>query len=573
MKHARAPIVLVALVTLVAAAARAGDTGELRDLEARLRAVAREAEPRTVLVYGIFGLGTGAVIDPAGTVVTNAHVAAGARFAVLVHPDGRRALARREGIDYERDLAVLVPLEPPGAPAPHFVLRESDPAPGEWVAALGYPGGPRGDTRPTFTIGRIRPGRSGGKVRASGIVPLDYGGALRSDTPIFFGNSGGPLVDLEGRLVGINGALSIERDGFHGLTIPGALVRERIATLRGGRVRLPGGSVLDPRESRLAKRLDDLLDPLVCEMMERRLRDDRTPPEELRRRIEAALSSAEGAAPALSDAVRARGNAGRAQDEVARGVERLLAHFRNGPRHAALAPLCERLGARLSAVRPLAIEAAPGCAAPGTLVPGIGIVATASRFPPDVRAVRTSDGLALVLVARSDAHDLLLFRPEHAAAIGGAPPAPAAAGGGPEVGSLVLAIGPAGVRAAGVVSAGARPVPFEGLASLEAPARSLGRRIARGVLALAESLGLQDVADLARSIIRSIELQESMRAGSPPRPYPWVFSVDAPLGPADAGATLVDREGRLLGVVAANAHFGTTYAVPIATVREVFAGK
>src|SRR5438552_991090 len=103
MTHRHAFAALAALA-LSFPAARAEDE---KALEARVVKIAHFARARTPVVYGAIGLGSGAVVDAKGTVVTNAHVVVGARIAIVELADGRRWVARRRGIDLERDLAVL----------------------------------------------------------------------------------------------------------------------------------------------------------------------------------------------------------------------------------------------------------------------------------------------------------------------------------------------------------------------------------------------------------------------------------------------------------------------------------
>src|SRR3989442_130885 len=100
------------------------------------------------------------------------------------------------------------PLAPPTFP-PAPAVAPAPRIPGDWVVALGHPGGPFADRRPTVAAGKVLAlGRS---------LPIllegkEYVGAIQTDCPIFGGNSGGPLVDLFGRLVGINGAAGIVGD-------------------------------------------------------------------------------------------------------------------------------------------------------------------------------------------------------------------------------------------------------------------------------------------------------------------------------------------------------------------------
>jgi S1-C subfamily serine protease len=531
---------LAVAVLLAAPCALAADTPpalapeQAASLERSLVRVAAEATPKTVCVYGLIGLGSGAVVDPRGTVVTNAHVAAGAGYAVVLSSDGRRSLYRRRGIDYERDLAVLEPVEPLGKEAPYFRLATGRPEAGAFVAALGYPGGPRGaDPRPTFTFGSVLAGRFG--VTVNGI--LDYGDAIPTDVPIFSGNSGGPLVDMEGRLVGINGAVALAREAC-GLAIPAALVAERLETLKGGVIRLPGGHVLDPRTNPLVRLLEDRLDRSVKSFMEaRRAVPEARLPDEVARAL-----------PAKGDPAAA---------------ERFLAKTLDAPRNRILRATFAGAGGI-----GLRIEAAGGVRAYATPLSPREAVACASALG-GAEAFEAPGGRRFRVVARAEGLDLVLGRLERGPALEAAPDAPAAAPG-----ELVCVGGPDGPLAAGVVSAPARPVSeaTSRLLAASAGGGAIVLEIVRGVGKLAATLGADQVANLAREVEASLELQRGFSAGSAPRGYDCVISHDAPCGPSGAGAPLLDREGRLVGVHVACAHYGTSYAIPIDAVRAAFAG-
>jgi serine protease Do len=167
---------------------------------------------------GLFGsrerraqsLGSGLIIDPAGIVITNAHVIEGASKIVVVLRDGRELEADVLGADRDADLAVLkvgergLPSVPLGA--------STDLLMGETVIALGNPFG-LSNTVTTGVLsarGRTVPSERGG-VRFS-----DF---LQTDASINPGNSGGPLVNLEGAVIGINTAIVQGANGI-GFAIP-----------------------------------------------------------------------------------------------------------------------------------------------------------------------------------------------------------------------------------------------------------------------------------------------------------------------------------------------------------------
>lgn len=148
------------------------------------------------------GTGTGFLIA-GDRVATAAHVVAGA-VAVAVEADGQVLAARVVGIEPGNDLAVLALGRPVSGHV--FTLADRDPVPGTRVAAIGYPlGGPLSISEGTVS-GLHRTGtlESGQPVT----------GWLQTDTALNTGNSGGPLVDLKGEVVGVVSARSPEGPGL-----------------------------------------------------------------------------------------------------------------------------------------------------------------------------------------------------------------------------------------------------------------------------------------------------------------------------------------------------------------------
>jgi serine protease Do len=160
---------------------------------------------RTISFGGGSGEGSGVVLDRRGIIVTNNHVVEGTTRVNVAFNDGTHGTLRGEviGVAPERDLAVirvaatnLVPIR---------VGRSSRLRLGDAVVAIGYPlnlGGP------TVTRGIV----SGldRTVEPAGSARLE--GLLQTDAAINPGNSGGPLVDLAGRLIGINTAVARLQD-------------------------------------------------------------------------------------------------------------------------------------------------------------------------------------------------------------------------------------------------------------------------------------------------------------------------------------------------------------------------
>ncbi|GAH82002.1 unnamed protein product, partial [marine sediment metagenome] len=151
------------------------------------------------------GGGSGVIIDAEGHAITNYHVVRESEKVNVGLSDGRVLSAVVKGRDPTGDVAVIRIEQ---GPFPFAVLGDSDRLQiGQWVLAMGNPFGLATDFKPTVTQGvvsglhRYLPGTIGGD--------LIYTDCIQTDAPINPGNSGGPLFDLQGKLVGINGRVSV----------------------------------------------------------------------------------------------------------------------------------------------------------------------------------------------------------------------------------------------------------------------------------------------------------------------------------------------------------------------------
>ncbi|MGH2820134.1 MAG: S1C family serine protease [Actinomycetota bacterium] len=160
------------------------------------------------------GQGSGVIIDPNGIILTNNHVVRDALKVRVVFNDPDRKPLEGEviGAVPERDLAVI---KVPARGLPAVTLGHSGELElGDGVVAMGFPLGLGG---PTVTQGIIS-GTNRDIQVDSGSGPIELRGLLQTDAAINPGNSGGALVDLNGRLVGINTAaaqaFSAENIGF-----------------------------------------------------------------------------------------------------------------------------------------------------------------------------------------------------------------------------------------------------------------------------------------------------------------------------------------------------------------------
>ncbi|MCW8845194.1 MAG: DegQ family serine endoprotease [Gammaproteobacteria bacterium] len=150
-------------------------------------------------------LGSGFIIDSEGYVVTNNHVIEGAEQVEVVLEDGTTLPARVVGTDPRSDLAVLKVES--DKPLPSVAFGDSDAARvGEWVVAIGNPFGLGG----TATAGII-------SARGRDIQSGPYDDYLQIDAPINRGNSGGPVFDTGGRVIGINTAIFSPNGGSVGI--------------------------------------------------------------------------------------------------------------------------------------------------------------------------------------------------------------------------------------------------------------------------------------------------------------------------------------------------------------------
>lgn len=169
------------------------------------------------------GSGSGFVFDPAGKILTNYHVVQGAHAIEVEFSDDRTFLGQVVGADPHTDVAVIA-IEAKDLPS--LPLGDSDEVQvGDWVLAIGNPFG----LSHTVSAGIISArGRTGQDVRLED--PSAYYNFLQTDASINPGNSGGPLIDLSGRVVGMNTAINPEANSI-GFAIPVNMLRELLPRL------------------------------------------------------------------------------------------------------------------------------------------------------------------------------------------------------------------------------------------------------------------------------------------------------------------------------------------------------
>jgi len=161
------------------------------------------------------GQGSGVIIDNRGYILTNNHVVAGSQQLLVHLSDGREVKGRLVGTNPRFDVALV-----------QVAVRGVKAAPmgdsghlqvGQWAIAIGSPFG----LEQTMTVGIIS------ATGRRGLGKGTYGDFLQTDASINPGNSGGPLLDIDGRVIGINTMIAAQAQGI-GFAIPINLARQII---------------------------------------------------------------------------------------------------------------------------------------------------------------------------------------------------------------------------------------------------------------------------------------------------------------------------------------------------------
>ncbi len=256
----RRPVLALALLAAILspAAAQTRATPESRaQIQLSFAGIAKDASPAVVNVYGArverrqnqamdeffrryFGegggggmpqdrvqrsLGSGVIVDPTGLVVTNHHVVVNMTEVKVALADRREFEAEIVLRDPRTDLAVLRLKGSAAFPALAFGDSEALEV-GDLVLAIGNPFG----VGQTVTQGIVS------ALARTQVGVTDYQFFIQTDAAINPGNSGGALVDMGGRLVGINTAIFSRSGGSHGIgfAIPASMVRTVVESARGG---------------------------------------------------------------------------------------------------------------------------------------------------------------------------------------------------------------------------------------------------------------------------------------------------------------------------------------------------
>ena len=170
------------------------DAETLLEIERRVREAVVKAVPATVGLQIGPNQGSGVIVSPDGLILTAAHVSGRpGQACVVILPDGRRLRGRTLGRVRDLDASMIVVDDDRAlsdGPLPYAEVGPSgDLGPGTWTVATGHPGGYEAGRPPVVRVGRINANRP------------DY---LQSDNTLVGGDSGGPLFDLDGRVIGVH---------------------------------------------------------------------------------------------------------------------------------------------------------------------------------------------------------------------------------------------------------------------------------------------------------------------------------------------------------------------------------
>jgi len=167
--------------------------------------------------YEVPGSASGFIFDRDGYILTNNHVVRGADEIEVTLTDGREFSAEIVGQDPSTDIAVI---RIQGDDLPYVRLGDSENVKvGSWAIAIGNPLSLKG----TVTVGVVSAlGRA--NLNISGGAPI-YQDFIQTDASINFGNSGGPLCNIRGEVIGVNAATNVSAEGI-GFAIPVNLARD-----------------------------------------------------------------------------------------------------------------------------------------------------------------------------------------------------------------------------------------------------------------------------------------------------------------------------------------------------------
>ncbi len=186
------PATRTALQKLPVAPIKPQSLADLRAIEKRVEAVVQQNLTATVGLIVGNAQGSGVIVKGDGTILTAGHVAMEPDLDIIVIlSDGKRVKGKTLGENHAIDSGMVKIVDPPkNGEWPHVEIGDSkNLQSGQWVVSMGHPGGYRTGRPPVVRLGRIL---------------LNYAEMIGTDCTLIGGDSGGPLFDLDGKLVGIH---------------------------------------------------------------------------------------------------------------------------------------------------------------------------------------------------------------------------------------------------------------------------------------------------------------------------------------------------------------------------------
>lgn len=205
---------------------------DLAEISRNIRALLPACNAATVCVQAPSGVGSGVVVSTNGYVLTAGHVSGRTNVPVTVFfADGKTAVGRTLGLSGSTDTG-LIRLEGEGPWPARPMAAANRSREGDWVFALGFPEGRFGQ-------------EARGTVLRLGRLLLKRAFVLQTDCKLIGGDSGGPLFNLDGEVIGIHSRISIPTDtNFHA---PVEAFHREWAVLESGRMVQPTGAFLGVR--------------------------------------------------------------------------------------------------------------------------------------------------------------------------------------------------------------------------------------------------------------------------------------------------------------------------------------
>jgi len=172
-------------------------------------------ESTIAIFVGNSGSGSGVIVSSDGLCISAAHVTTtpGQEVTVLLS-DGRELPAITLGVDHGTDGSLLKITAPGPFPFRPYI-KEKNYQVGDWIIVTGHPGGP--------VIGRPAPVRLG-QIRAAGVTS-GFNDAIVTDATVISGDSGGPLFNLEGEVIGINSNVGMDWKANQHVPLPAIIAK------------------------------------------------------------------------------------------------------------------------------------------------------------------------------------------------------------------------------------------------------------------------------------------------------------------------------------------------------------